>query len=98
MRLAFGSEPFWVAESSLLRPWVEVEEASHQVAAEAVGDHCEVVVVAGVVVVEIHPVDRAAVACLLEEEEGIQEAYCACQASVAYRVAYSYAFRGEVVP
>jgi hypothetical protein len=72
---------------------VEAVVVNHQVVTEAVGDQCEVVVAAGVVVVESRPVDRAA--CLLEEGAEIQEAY-ACQASVAYRVAY--AFRGEAVP
>jgi hypothetical protein len=75
-------------ESSLLRPWVEVVVESLQVVAEAVGDQCEVVEVAGEVVAESHLVERAATAYLPEEveEAGIQEAY-------AY-----HAFRGEEVP
>jgi hypothetical protein len=93
-RLAYGPEPFWVAESSRLRPYVEAVVVSLQVEVEAVGDQCEVVVAAaGVVVAGIRPAERAAVACPLEEEEeeGIQGA---CQVSVAY----AYAYRGEVVP
>lgn len=74
---------------------MEVVVESLQVVKAAVGDPTEVVEAEGAVVAGSRPVERVATACLLEEEQGIQEA---CQVSVAYACRVAYAFQGEAVP